>query len=438
MAVFICDCAARMRRVLVACLLAPVSILMGWGPITHIYINKRALERIDPGEAGDDGVREILADSALREEFVNAGNSTDLIKAIDLRNGEKLFEYAHNNIPNYFTGDPSMGRYLLEEIRRSGDDPVKRAWGYGWLAHQVSDGFAHKMPFAGCEGWANSRRIFAGHYRPVDEGEPVGVTNDRIRLYMADHLLAEMLIDCLCYLREREYLDSMNIDLSIPTSDEVMMASTRILKGFLMDLGTGIVYFEPLTESKLESISDYYHLLILCTFDMYRAVLDVYKGDEFEEYIGASNRMTGLDGLLEVSIDAVAYMFRHPENPWEARRWMPGESDNFGHSMYDYDGIWRPEMYNFVRKKGDRGPMPVKRAVDWFIRKSRDYAEGHDIWPLMRIGLGLMNGWGRNEWSVVSAFIRILIDRKPSSIQETTGLVTGRFRMQEYEEIVPD
>ncbi len=431
-------------RCLIRCLLAPVALLLGWGPITHIYLGKRALDRVSPDSTNDDGVREVLESRELRTQFVDAGNSVDLIKAIDLRTGEKLFDYAHNNIPNYFTGDPSMGRFLLQEVRRSGDDPIRRAWALGWLAHQVSDSFAHKIPFAGCEGWANSRRMLAGLYRPNVEGEPPEVTHARIQLFMADHLLAEMLVDCLCYMREREYIDEMEIDLDVPTNGEVIRASTRILKGFLLDLGTGVVYFEPLTEGKLLAIRDYCHLAILCLLDVYRAILNAYPGDDFEKYFSSSPRMDRLDEILENSIEAIAHVLRFPDNPWEPRRWLPGDSVNFEHSMYDYDGIWRPEMYNFVRKKestiGVAGGVGGVGGglVDKLVTFARDFANRHDTWPWIRLGMATVYGRGRGQWPMVSVFLRTLVNRHPENIQKTTELVANMRNMPWYEEVTPD
>lgn len=409
-----------------------------WGPVTHLYLHKRTLEKISPDDTTDPDVRELITEPALREAFVNAGNSVDLIKANNLRNRERWFEYAHNTIPNYFTGAPIMGSYLLEEIKKSGNDPVRRAWAYGWLAHQVSDGFAHKIPHAGCEGWVNSRRVLAGYYRPEIEEESVSIAAARIEMYVADHWLAEMLVDSLCYSRERDFIDSFKIDLSIPTSGEILSASRRILKGFEKQLGPGYVYFEPLTDEKLETIVDFYHLIILSLIDMYRTILKSYPGDNFESYIASSPRMSRLDELLDNSVDAIIEMLKHPDNPWDPHRWLPDEGNDFEHSVYEYERIWRPGRFTFGRKTGMLGTVYYNAFTDRLITKFRDLARHHDFWPLINFALGLLYNRGREQWPIASAFIRKLIREKPPSVQDTMSRVANHCRLNKYEETIPD
>jgi len=419
-------------------LLLPIAPLLGWGPITHLYLGKRALERVKPDDAPDEGVREVFGDEKLGEVFINAGNSVDLIKANNLRNRERYYEYAHNTVPNYFTGDPVMGRYLLQEVEKRGDDPARRAWALGWLGHQVSDGFAHKIPHAGCEGWVNSRRVLAGCYSPEREDESVSVAHARINLNMADHWLAEMLADCLCFAREREFIESFPIDLSVPTDGEILAASTRILKEFERQLGPGFVYFEPLRDEKLIAISDYFHLFVLCSLDMYRAILRSYPGGAFEEYISASPRMSRLDELLEGSVDAIARMLRNPENPWEPRRWLPGGSNEFKHSVYEYERVWRPGRYKFGRKEGLVGALYYNRHTDRLIAWARDMAARYDTWPLMRLGIATVYNRGKSQWPIASSFIRTMISQRPSSVQDTVARVVKHCGLKRYHEIIPE
>jgi hypothetical protein len=419
-------------------LLGPILPLLGWGPATHIFINKRAIEKIESSDDTPDGIAEILSDEKLKTIFINAGNSVDLIKANNLRNRERFYEYAHNTVPNYFTGDPVMGRYLLEEVQKSGYNPTRRAWALGWLAHQVCDGFAHKIPHAGCEGWVNSRRILAGYYCPEKEEEPIPVSLARIQMYMADHWLAEMLTDCLCYSREREYIDKLKIDLDVPTTGEVTEASTRILREFEPQLGPGYVYFEPLTDSKLRAIADYYRLIILCSFDVYRALLRAYGQDGFDSFVKASPRLARLDNLLECSISAVEQMLSHPETPWEPQGWLPEGSNNFQHSVYEYERIWRPGKYTFGRTGGLLGSIYYNRATDSLITRMADYSETHDLWPLIRLGIGTLYRCGRTQWPISGAFIRVLISQKPSSVQDTMLEVAKICGLEKYREFIPD
>ncbi|MCX6644879.1 MAG: hypothetical protein NTY09_00755 [bacterium] len=426
------------RSLFISILLFPIQILLMWGPVTHFYLNKRALEKINPDQIPNPEIKEVISESSLRNVFINSSNSTDLIKANYLRNRERWFEYAHNTIPNYFTGAPIMGSYLLDEIKKNGNYPTRRAWALGWLAHQVSDQFAHKIPHAGCEGWVNSRRVLAGYYRPEIEEESISIASVRIELYTADHWLAEMLVDCLCYSRERNFIDSLDIDLSIPTKGEVLEASKRILNGFEKQLGPGYVYFQPLTDEKLTAIVDYYHLVILCSIDIYRAILKSYPDDDFEKYIAASPRMSRLDDLLNNSIDAIIQVLVHPENPWEPYRWLPDGTNDFAHSVYEYERIWRPGRFTFGRKSGLLGSIYYNALTDRLIAISRDLAKTRNFWPFINFGLSTLYSHGRSQWPIASAFIRKLIREKPLSIQDTTASVARHCRLEKYEEPIPD
>jgi hypothetical protein len=230
----------------------------------------------------------------------------------------------------------------------------------------------------------------------------------------------------------------MKIDLSVPTKKEVYKASVRILKEFERQLGPGFVYFEPLDDDKLRAIVDYYHFIILGSMHIYRAILKAYPMGEFEKYIDASPRMSRLNELLENSIDAIVSMLKHPDAPWEPRRWLPGGSNKFQHSVYEYERIWRPGRYKFGRKTGFLGAIYYNRITDWLITGLRDYASEHDIWPFIYCGMNILYGRGQSQWPVFGAFIKILIKKHPSSVQETMALAAHHCGLKPYEEIIPD
>jgi len=431
----------RLGKIIPSLLLMPIAPLLMWGPVTHLYLNKRVLDRLKPDDVTDNRVKEIISDGKLRNIFINAGNSVDLIKANNLRNRERHYEYAHNTVPNYFTGDPVMGRYLLDEVLKSGNERgqlEKYAWALGWLAHQVCDGFAHKIPNAGCEGWVNSRRVLAGYYSPEREDESVSVAHQRIQLYMADHWIAELLVDTFCFAREMEFIDKFEIDLTVPTNKEILTASKRMLREFEKWLGPGYVYFEALDDSKLRAIVDYYELLIYSTLHVYRAILKKYSREDFEAYIGASPRMSRIDELLKYSEDAIELMLKRPEQPWKPERWLPNGENNFEHSVYDYERIWRPGQYKFGRKTGLVGALYYNRITDHSISWARNIAKQNDLWPLIRFAMTVLYRRGRSQWPISSVFIRVLVDEKPASVQATIERVAQICKLKRYEEIVPD
>ena len=59
------------RPLVPSILLLPIAPLLGWGPVTHLYLNRRALDKINPDDAEDEGVREILGDDKLRDIFMD-------------------------------------------------------------------------------------------------------------------------------------------------------------------------------------------------------------------------------------------------------------------------------------------------------------------------------------------------------------------------------
>lgn len=426
------------RPVVVNLLLFPVSLLLGWGPVTHIYLNKRAVDRIEGSNIGNDDLQKIANDPGLRTIFIDGSNSVDLIKANNLRNRERYYEYAHNTIPNYFSGDPVMGKYLVEEVHKSGNDPEKLAWSYAWLSHQLVDGFAHKIPHRGCEGWVNSRRILAGYYKPLEEDEPAEEFNRRIKLYIADHWLAEMLVDVLCYSREKEFFDSHATSLAVPTNGEVYHASKRILDEYQNQLGPGYVYFEPLTDVKLKAIEAYYHLIILASLDVYRAILKSYPDGEFENYVNSSPRLSRINELLDNGIDALQMMFTNPDDPWTPEKYLPEEDSGFTHSVYEYERDWRPGNYDFGRNTGIAGAIYYNRMTDQLIKFGRDFASSINTWPLVRLGISTIYNKGNGQWPIASAFIRTLINRKPADVSETMEYVASHIGLNSYEEIIPD
>jgi hypothetical protein len=255
---------------------------------------------------------------------------------------------------------------------------------------------------------------------------------------MADHWLAEMLADCLCYAREKDFIENLKIDLSVPTEGEVERASTRILRDFERQLGPGYVYFAPLPDSKLCSVSDYYKLIVLGSMDVYRAILRAYDSDGFEDYIRSSPRMSRLDELLEDSIEAVVGMLGNPESPWEPRRWLPGGSNSFQYSVYEYERIWRPGRYKFGRKEGLLGAVYYNSQTDRMISWASRYAESHDLWWVIRLGIAALYKRGKGQWPIAGAFIRTLISRKPSNVRDTMAQVARQCGLKKYQEIIPD
>ena len=86
---------------LAAWLLAPIAPLLGWGPLTHCYLNHRARETFlkeDP--PADHPVAALLHDERRGREYIQHAVSPDLITAYHFIYRSKAWAYAHNPLPN--------------------------------------------------------------------------------------------------------------------------------------------------------------------------------------------------------------------------------------------------------------------------------------------------------------------------------------------------
>ncbi|MEW6572375.1 MAG: hypothetical protein AB1374_01910 [Bacillota bacterium] len=194
-------------------LLLPLFPVFWWGPVTHPYINQRALERAEQEAAsGDPKInRDLLSRlQRYRDVFVFSGNSADSIATQHILTRSPVYDYTHNSVPDCASGTPLFGYSLIDEWL---NDQKRGARLYseedfavacGWLAHQLADWYAHyapvdrhgelaKDPSASpsnatvFEGYANSHRVLGADFCP-----------EILRQYrLIDHALLEFFYDFL-------------------------------------------------------------------------------------------------------------------------------------------------------------------------------------------------------------------------------------------------
>lgn len=210
----------RLKRLFVRGLLLPLLPLFWWGPVTHPYINYRALKRAEKEAAGNNPRvnRDLLARVAHhRDSFVFGGNSADAIAVRHILTRSAAYDYTHNFIPDSASGRPVFGYALISEWlagQERGRHPYREedlAVACGWLAHQLADWYAHyaAVDAAGrllpdpCtppdgstvfSGYANSHRVFGTDFCP-----------EILREYrLVDHALVEFFHDFLISSDDQE------------------------------------------------------------------------------------------------------------------------------------------------------------------------------------------------------------------------------------------
>jgi hypothetical protein len=203
-------------------MLLPVVLFLGWGPVTHPYINLLALKRAEQEAAlGNPKVnRGLLARlKRRRSHFIFGANSADSIANLHVMTGTPVYDYAHNYIPDSVTGRPVFGHRLIREwfeAREGGPKSYPEedlAVACAWLAHQLADWYSHYAvvdskglllpePFPKADGknlfsgYANSHRVLGADFCP-----------EILRAYrQIDHALIEFLHDLLISYYDQEGL----------------------------------------------------------------------------------------------------------------------------------------------------------------------------------------------------------------------------------------
>ncbi len=406
-------------------LLAPIAPLIGWGPITHIYLHKKAIDALD-GD-GPDGVLQRDDD---KREFINASNIADLIKANQLRHKERYYEYAHNTIPTKFEGQPVLGERLWVENRKRGrrDGMV---YSLGWLCHQVSDQFPHRFPTNGYEGFVNAR-LFFGQYYPVDEedwSEPTRIL--RNDLISTDHWLTEIFTDMLCLTEEIEFFRSYKIDLDFGDYPELEQLTAKIIEDYYDDLYPAVKYFIPLKPAILKRIYRYYHTLISVFLDLHFHFYEKFGPYRIRELIGEFKPLDDLQRMLDFSHRAIMDAIGDPGNGWNPDKYKDPDPGPVLYSVYSYENYDGPERYDFGFKRGVIPWVAGLFSNNQMLNEiARNYADKYSTWSLVRPVMGFASKRGRSGMNLTAYFMRELDASPEKSLDELIENTARRFKLK--------
>lgn len=336
----------RAQNLLVRLLLLPFFPLFWWGPLTHPYINYRALRQAEREAAlGNPAVnRELLGYLRRhRDVFIFAGNSADAIATLHILTGSSVYDYAHNFIPDNAAGNPIFGYALVEEWLKAQQrgkhlyPDEELAVACGWLAHQLADWYAHYAPVdvhgqllpdpytppdeeSIFPGYANSHRVLGADFHP-----------EILAQYrLVDHALSEFFHDLLfaCYGGDGRF-DSSRVEffrnyrrraqlsnLLTVTSERFRGVAARILPEEI----------ELLRENLRMTIEGLRLLVHLATFlnpalpeAIYRGVSPTVTGGP--DYIGMAVEGV-VRGLFCKRYEEIAGLAKLPPTaPWEVYPW---------------------------------------------------------------------------------------------------------------------
>ncbi|MDI6906352.1 MAG: zinc dependent phospholipase C family protein, partial [Thermoanaerobacterales bacterium] len=222
----------RLRVLLQRALLLPLLPGLAWGPFTHAYINRRALEKAGQALAsGTAAINPATYDILARHQdaFLSGANSADAISTYHLTTqGVAIYDYAHNYVPDNARGIPLFGYRLVNEwkqavLGRRGSKHYSEkdfAVACGWLAHQIADWYAHYAPIhrdghpdpdpcrepdgvTVFEGYSNAHRTLGSSFYPEVLAAQV----------LADHGLTEFFHDLLIRDRYGDLLEGHPLTL---------------------------------------------------------------------------------------------------------------------------------------------------------------------------------------------------------------------------------
>ena len=197
--------------------------------MVHPRINRLALRKAEKELAsGNPNINEDMLKrlTANEKTFIFAGNSADAISMHHVLNNVSVYDYAHNAIPDTYSGSPQFGYVLIDEWRQAYNGARDARYSdrdfavaCGWLAHQLADWHPHYAAIdrAGTlvgdghqagdgvrifSGLANSHRVLGADYYPEILHKNV----------MIDHALIEFFYDLLTLQDHHKELKNNHVE----------------------------------------------------------------------------------------------------------------------------------------------------------------------------------------------------------------------------------
>lgn len=353
-------------------ILAPLCPILGWGPLTHSYLNHRAREQFlatDPPL--DHPVAKLLRDPAGARRFVQHGVDPDVIKAYHFLYKEVHFEYAHNPLPNRYFGRPRFGHALWA----SAQTPAERLSALGWYSHQVADQFAHNVPFERFYGYVNREAAFGCfwdevmHHLDLPYHEFLGGS-----FYSADHWVTELVIDSYVYATLGDQFDSRYIleRRQIPFNHW-----QRTAKDYLNEHGDAVRgdYSEEmrvLDPRPLQRCREFCDLINAGTFHYAKALVADTGAERFREQVLEHHKFAHLQTVLDLVASQIAKVLANPEELYQPVRVngatirLPDQEPDAveaGALSEDDGGYWNQATYASYRAHRPRKRGMVYRAL---------------------------------------------------------------------------
>ncbi len=211
--------------------------------MVHPHINRLALRKAEKDLASshpninEDMLKRLTANE---DAFIFSGNSADAISMHHILNNVSMYDYAHNAIPDTYSGCPQFGYALIDEWRQaySGARDMRYpdrdfAVACGWLAHQLADWYPHYAAIdrAGAlvsdghqagdgvrtfSGFANSHRVLGADYYPEILHQYVTI----------DHALIEFFYDLLALQDYRKELKNNHVEHFSVAGNHCLLTAT--------------------------------------------------------------------------------------------------------------------------------------------------------------------------------------------------------------------
>ncbi|HYE78904.1 MAG TPA: hypothetical protein VEI97_13040 [bacterium] len=353
-------------------LLAPCCPVLGWGPLTHCYVNHKARKQfLATNPPTGHPVARLLRDPQGGRRFVQHGVDPDVIKAYHFLEKEVHFEYAHNPLPNRYFGRPRFGHALWAEART--DD--ERFSALGWYSHQVADQFAHNVPFERFYGYVNREACFGYfwdevmHHLQVPYREDLGGA-----FYSADHWTTELIIDSYVYATLGLQFDRHYILGRRPIPFGLWeRTSRRYLERFGAEVAED--YSEPmrpLDGRPLRRCREFCDLINAGTFHYVAALVRDQGADRFRARVLADPKFAHLQTVLDLVAAQVAKVLAEPGQLYEPVRVrdasirlpdQPPAQVEAGPLAGDEEGYWNQAIYAAYRAHRPRKRGSIYRAL---------------------------------------------------------------------------
>ncbi|MBU1024069.1 zinc dependent phospholipase C family protein [bacterium] len=301
-------------------LLYPIMPLLGWGPVTHAYINERVLKHLDefPG-LDDDVAKKALSKKSAEKYFVLTAGYPDIIKAKGFLNGDTSYDYAHNPLPNRYYGQPQFACDMFEDFKDS-NDPELLVLALSWKAHQVADVFAHHLPIDDFWGYVN-REVFFGPF--WDEVlEHVGKKNLGSlpgAFYRADHWICELIIDLFCYIEMgNEWGWEMLSDAPEKPLKRLFKISEKYIKENAGELNREYGKIAPIKLKEILRGKKFSDALNIATLKYYDSLKKKRSLATLKKMINSHAKFSGLKETLDKVAWITAKSIMKPSQKWQA------------------------------------------------------------------------------------------------------------------------